>query len=86
MAKRKQHTRQMKQSGRQEVDTLQVADALDDDVLQQLRAAKQQLTQAAAIEEAAEKERLQREREAREKNKSFAELLDAYGNQGDKYQ
>lgn len=72
-------------SGKQEDGSLQVEDALADDVLQQLKRAKNQLAKAAEAEAEAEKERLRREREKREKNKSFEELLEEYGDRGGKF-
>lgn len=62
-----------------------LSDLVSDDVLAQLKKAKQQLT--ALEENKKEQEKLQRiqERKEREKNKSFEELLEEYGDQGMKY-
>ena len=68
---------------KQEAVTL--ADQLGGDVLAKLKAAKQDLT---VKEQAAEEERqakLAFERKQREKNKSFEELLNEYGDKGTKY-
>ncbi|MFJ5562304.1 YqkE family protein [Lysinibacillus xylanilyticus] len=68
---------------RQEAVTL--ADQLGGDVLAKLKAAKQDLT---VKEQAAEEERqakLAFERKQREKNKSFEELLNEYGDKGSKF-
>lgn len=79
--KRRQAKRQMKK----ETATLSVSDALDDDVLSKLKAAKQELTKIEVKEEEKRQEKLRQERKEREKNKSFAELLDEYGDMGTKY-
>lgn len=68
---------------KQEAVTL--ADQLGGDMLAKLKAAKQVLT---VKEQAAEEERqakLAFERKQREKNKSFEELLNEYGDKGTKY-
>lgn len=68
---------------KQEAVTL--ADQLGGDVLAKLKAAKQELS---AKEQAAEEERqaqLAFERKQREKNKSFEELLNEYGDKGSKF-
>ncbi|MEY9978698.1 YqkE family protein [Lysinibacillus sp. RC79] len=68
---------------KQEAVTL--ADQLGGDVLAKLKAAKQDLT---TKEQAAEEERqakLAFERKQREKNKSFEELLNEYGDKGSKF-
>ncbi|HLR10641.1 MAG TPA: DUF3886 domain-containing protein [Sporosarcina sp.] len=87
MAKRKRQQRhQTNKQGRQkEEGSLQVEDALDEDILHQLQAAKNQLRKVAEAEAKAEQERRKREREEREKNKSFEELLETYGDQGGKF-
>ncbi|MFJ6207555.1 YqkE family protein [Lysinibacillus sp. NPDC092081] len=68
---------------KQEAVTL--ADQLGGDVLAKLKAAKHDLT---AKEQAAEEEhqaKLAFERKQREKNKSFEELLNEYGDKGSKF-
>ncbi|MEQ6354984.1 YqkE family protein [Lysinibacillus sp. M3] len=68
---------------KQEAVTL--ADQLGGDVLAKLKATKQDLT---VKEQAAEEERqakLAFERKQREKNKSFEELLNEYGDKGSKF-
>jgi len=68
---------------KQEAVTL--ADQLGGDVLAKLKAAKQDLS---AKEQAAEEERqaqLAFERKQREKNKTFEELLNEYGDKGSKF-
>ncbi|WP_301109473.1 YqkE family protein [Sporosarcina sp.] len=62
-----------------------LSDLLGEDVLAKLKDTKQIL--AAADEQKKEEERVKRiqERKEREKNKSFEELLEEYGDQGAKY-
>lgn len=66
-------------------EAMTLADQLGGDVLAKLKAAKQDLT---VKEQAAEEERqakLAFERKQREKNKSFEELLNEYGDKGSKF-
>lgn len=70
---------------KQEKEQMTLADQLGGDVLAKLKEAKQSL---AAEEQKKEEERraqLAFERKQREKNMSFEELLDQYGNKGSKY-
>ncbi|WP_431029604.1 YqkE family protein [Lysinibacillus sp. LZ02] len=83
MAKNKRQ----KQAGqpKQEKESLTLADQLGGDVLAKLKEAKQSL---AAEEQKKEEERTARlafERKQREKNMSFEELFEKYGDQGSKY-
>lgn len=62
-----------------------LADQLGGDVLAKLKAAKQEMV---ADEKAKEEERIAKaafERKQREKNMSFEELLNQYGDKGSKY-
>ncbi|MGN7386692.1 YqkE family protein [Sporosarcina sp. SAFN-015] len=70
---------------KQENDKATLSEALDNDVLLKLKAAKKELTAKIEAEEEERQEKLRRERIEREKNKSFAELLDEYGDSGKKY-
>ncbi|KOS69295.1 hypothetical protein AEA09_12495 [Lysinibacillus contaminans] len=66
-------------------EAMTLADQLGGDVLAKLKAAKQDLT---AKEQAAAEERHAQaafERKQREKNKSFEELLNEYGDKGTKF-
>lgn len=70
---------------KQEKEQMTLADQLGGDVLAKLKEAKQSL---AAEEQKKEEERraqLAFERKQREKNMSFEELLDQYGNKGSKF-
>lgn len=62
-----------------------LSDALDNDILMKLKADKKEMTAKIEAEEAEHQEKLRLERIEREKNKSFAELLDEYGDGGTKY-
>ena len=66
-------------------ESLTLADQLGGDILNKLKEAKKELTakeQAAAQEREAQ---LAFERKQREKNKTFEELLNEYGDQGSKF-
>lgn len=82
MAKKKTRT---KAPVKQENEKATLSEALDNDILMKLKAAKTEMTEKIAEEEAERQEKLKRERAEREKNKSFAELLDEYGDDGSKY-
>ncbi|WP_432359168.1 YqkE family protein [Sporosarcina sp. UB5] len=62
-----------------------LSEALDNEVLLKLQAAKKEMTAKIEAEEAERQAKIQRERKEREKNKSFAELLEEYGDSGSKY-
>jgi exonuclease I len=62
-----------------------LSDALDSDVLLKLKAVKKEMTAKIEAEETERQEQLRRERLEREKNKSFADLLDEYGDSGSKF-
>ena len=64
---------------------LTLSDTLNEDMLAKLKAAKQELSAAEQAKEEERQARLLQERKEREKNKSFAELLDEYGDHGLKY-
>lgn len=55
-----------------------IADQLGDDVLAKLKEAKKQLKVDERAAEEKRREEAKKEREAREANKSFAELLEEY--------
>ena len=68
-----------------ENEGLTLSDALGDDILAKLKAAKQQLSAAEQAKEEQREEQIRQERKEREKNKSFGELLDEYGYGGSKF-
>ena len=83
--KQQQHAANSMTASLPKQEAVTLADQLGGDVLEKLKAAKQDLT---AKEHAAEEERqakLAFERKQREKNKSFEELLNEYGDKGSKY-
>lgn len=84
MAKKKQQ-RQTSEFELPKEKAATLADQLGGDVLAKLRAAKQQMV---VDEQAKEEERIAKakfERKQREKNMSFEELLNQYGDQGSKF-
>jgi hypothetical protein len=62
-----------------------LSDTLDSDILMKLKVAKKEMTAKIEAEEMERQEQLRRERQVREKNKSFAELLEEYGDNGSKF-
>lgn len=64
---------------------LTLADQLGGDVLAKLKEAKQGLVAEQQAKEQELQAKLAFERKQREKNKTFEELLNEYGNQGTKY-
>ena len=70
---------------KKENDSLTLSDSLDDDVLAKLKAAKKELSDAANTKEEERQAQLLFERKEREKNKSFEELLNEYGDAGSKF-
>lgn len=83
MAKKK--TQKQAAQPKAEKETVTLADQLGGDVLAKLKQAKQSLTAEAEQKEAEHQAQLKFERKQREKNMSFEELLNTYGNQGSKY-
>ena len=81
--KRKQATQARPKKADNEGLTL--SDALGDDILEKLKAAKKELSAAEQAKEEEQQEQLRRERKEREKNKSFEELLNEYGDVGSKF-
>ncbi len=84
--KRKQATSATSaRSKKVENESLTLSDALGDDIIAKLKAAKQQLSAAEQEKEEQHQEKIRQERKEREKNKSFGELLDEYGYGGTKF-
>lgn len=73
--KRKQNTQRPLNK---ENESLTLADALNEDVLAKLKAAKKELTTVEREKEEKRQAQLRRERKEREDNKSFEELLKDY--------
>ena len=80
--KRKQQTPSPKKV---ENEGLTLSDALGEDILEKLKAAKKELSAAEQAKEEKRQEQLLRERKEREKNKTFEELLEEYGDVGSKF-
>jgi hypothetical protein len=62
-----------------------LSDSLDDELLAKLRSIKSDLPSVERQNEEKRQEKLRLERKEREKNKSFEELLNEYGDVGNKY-
>ena len=72
--KRKQASRPIKK----ENDRLTLSDALGDDILEKLKATKKELSAIEKVKEEDRQKQVHREREERENNKSFEDLLKDY--------
>ena len=83
MAKKRKQT--APQPKKRDKGTAVFSDALDDDILEKLKAAKKALSAAEETKEEERQEQLRLERKEREKNKSFGELLKEYGDTGSKF-
>ncbi|WP_019413175.1 YqkE family protein [Paenisporosarcina sp. TG20] len=79
MVKKKQHVhKQPIRSEREQGNTL--SDQLQDDVIAKLKLAKKQLQDVERLQEEERQAQSEFDRKQKEKNKSFAELLDEYEN------
>ena len=84
MAKKKQLARkQPERQEREQGNTL--ADQLQNDVVEKLKLAKKQLQDVERHQEEERQAQAEFDRRQKEKNKSFAELLDEYDMKGNKY-
>ena len=86
--KKKQGQKPVEQASsqsRKSEDSLTLQDQLNGDILAKLKAAKKSLVEEEQAKEEERQARLVFERKQREKNMSFEELLDKYGDQGSKF-
>lgn len=83
MAKKKQTKAQTPSYEQKEKSSL--ADALNGDVLAKLKETKKALTEEAQKQEEERRAKEMFERKQREKNMSFEELLEQYGDKGSKF-
>lgn len=86
--KRKQQQQRVDNSataGLPKQEAMTLADQLGGDILAKLKAAKQDLTAKEQVAEEERQAQLAFERKQREKNKSFEELLNEYGDKGTKF-
>lgn len=84
MAKKKQQGRkQPERSEREQGNTL--ADQLQNDVVEKLKLAKKQLQDVERLQDEERQAQAEFDRKQKEKNKSFAELLDEYDKKGNKF-
>lgn len=84
MAKKKQK-RHQSPSPKQDDPSLTLKDQLSDSVFSKLQLAKRQLTDEQQKRDEEEAARKLFEKKQREKNMSFEELLDQYGDKGSKF-
>lgn len=70
---------------KQEIEKTTLMDSLNNDIVTKLKEAKKELMASAQAKEEERLEKLRKEKAEREKNKSFAELLDEYGDSGSKF-
>jgi len=82
--KKKQAVRKQPEKSQLESGTT-LSDQLQGDVLEKLKLAKKQLLDAEREKEEERLAKAEFDRKQKEKNKSFAELLDDYGMSGKKY-
>lgn len=86
MAKKKnQRQQQTTSQSTMAEEALTLKDQLNGDVLAKLKAAKQSLVAEEQAKEEERQARLAFEKKRREKNMSFEELLEKYGDQGSKF-
>ena len=83
--KKKQGQKQAATPKAQKDDALTLQDQLGGDVLAKLKAAKQSLVAEEQAKEEERQARLVFERKQKEKNMSFEDLLNQYGDQGSKF-
>ena len=83
--KKKQGQKQAATPKAQKDEALTLQDQLGGDVLAKLKAAKQSLVAEAQAKEEERQARLVFERKQKEKNMSFEDLLNQYGDQGSKF-
>lgn len=84
MAKKRKAQQQPTQQAAKE-EKLTLADQLGGDVLAKLKSAKKGLMEDEQKKEEARQAQLRLERKQREKNMSFEELLNQYGDKGSKF-
>lgn len=70
---------------KRETEKTTFSDVLNDDILLKLKAAKKDLLADEQAKEEKHQQQLLKDREEREKNKTFAELLEEYDSIGSKF-
>ncbi len=87
MAKKRKTQHQPKNDNRQfdQKEAVTLKDQLGSDVLEKLKLAKSSLTKQIEEKEAERQAKLAFERKQKEKNMSFEELLEKYGDSGSKF-
>lgn len=85
MAKKKIQKRQQPQKNEAVTEGLTLKDQLNEDVLNKLKLAKAGLVSEAKVKEEERQAQAIFDKKQREKNMSFEELLNQYGDQGSKF-
>ena len=85
MAKKKKTAAKPTSPSYEQKEQASLADALSGDVLAKLKLAKKELTDEAKKKEEERQVQAAFERKQREKNMSFEELLEQYGDKGSKF-
>ena len=87
MAKKRKTSQQQKNDNKQydQKEAVTLKDQLGSDVLEKLKLTKSSLTKEIEEKEAERQARLALERKQKEKNMSFEELLEKYGDSGSKF-
>ena len=85
MAKKKKTAAKPASPSYEQKEQASLADALSGDVLAKLKLAKKELTDEATKKEEERQVQAAFERKQREKNMSFEELLEQYGDKGSKF-
>lgn len=85
MAKKKRHPIKQNQSNIVEKEEITLQDQLNSDVLAKLKLAKKELVAKEQKQQEEKAAQLAFEKKQLEKNKSFAELLEEYGDKGSKF-
>lgn len=85
MSKKKQRTPIAPQKKKVDDSATSLSDLMSEDMLAKLKGMKQEMKVIEEKELEKEKEKRIQERMERENNKSFEELLNEYGDQGEKY-
>ena len=86
MAKKRKTTQQQNSTPSYEKkEALSLKDQLGTDVLEKLKMAKSSLTKEAEQKEAERQAKLAYDKKQKEKNMSFEELLEQYGDSGSKF-
>lgn len=85
MAKKKQQRAKIQSNSASKEEKLTLQDQLNEDILVKLKSAKKELVAKEKQLHEEKAAQLEFERKQREKNKTFAELFEEYGDKGSKF-